>query len=60
MSLDKTLKLLEENENSELREYFVAVYEVLERTTNENYGLRGENCILKDTIETLKEIIRRI
>lgn len=58
ISLEKTFKLLEENANSKMNEYFFAVYELFEKTANENCLLRGENCILKESIETLKEILR--
>ena len=58
ISLEKTFKLLEENANSKMNEYFFAVYELFEKTANENCLLRGENWIIKESIETLKEILR--
>lgn len=60
ISLENTMRLLEENANSKLNQYFFAVYDFLEKTEDENSALRAENRVLKDTIETLKEVIKAI
>ena len=60
ISLENTMRLLEENANSKLNQYFFAVYDFLEKTEDENSALRAENRVLKDTIETLKEVIKAL
>lgn len=60
ISLENTMRLLQENANSKVNEYFFAVYDFLEKSEDENSALRAENRVLKDTIETLKEIIKAL
>lgn len=60
ISLENTMRLLEENANSKVNEYFFAVYDFLEKTENENSALRAENKTLRDVIETLKEVIKAL
>ena len=60
VSLENTMRLLEENANSKVNEYFFAVYDFLEKIEDENSALSAENSVLKDTIETLKEVIKAL
>lgn len=60
ISLENTMRLLEENANSNVNEYFFAVYDFLEKTEDDNSALRAENRTLRDTIETLKEVIKAL
>lgn len=58
ISLENTMRLLKENDNSKVDEYFFAVYDFLETITNENSALQAENKTLKATVEILKETIK--
>lgn len=58
ISLENTMRLLKENANDKVNEYFFAVYDFLETTTNENNALKAENQEMKNTIETLREVIK--
>lgn len=60
ISLENTMRLLEENANSNVNEYFFAVYDFLEDAERENSALRAENNALKDTIQTLKDVIKAL
>ena len=54
ISLENTMRLLEENANSKVNEYFFAVYDFLENAERESNALRAENNVLKDKIKTDK------
>ena len=58
ISLENTMRLLKENDNSKVDEYFFAVYDFLETITNENSALQAENKTLKATVEIIKETIK--
>lgn len=60
ISLENTMRLLKENDNDKVNEYFFAVYDFLETFGDKNSALEAENKVLKDTIETLKEIITHL
>lgn len=60
ISLENTMRLLKENDNDKVNEYFFAVYDFLETFSDKNSALEAENKVLKDTIETLKEIITHL
>lgn len=60
ISLENTMRLLKENANDKVNEYFFAVYDFLEQTEDENSALRAENQEMKNTIETLKEVIKAL
>lgn len=60
ISLENTMKLLKENANDKVDRYFFAVYNFLEKTEDENSALRAENQEMKNTIETLKEVIKAL
>lgn len=60
ISLENTMRLLKENANDKVNEYFFAVYDFLETTTDENSALKAENQEMKNTIETLKEVIKAL
>lgn len=60
ISLENTMRLLKENANDKVNEYFFAVYDFLEKTEDENGALRAENQEMKNTIETLKEVIKAL
>ena len=56
ISLENTMRLLKENDNDKVNEYFFAVYDFLETFSDKNSALEAENKVLKDTIETLKKL----
>ena len=60
ISLENTMRLLKENANDKVNEYFFAVYDFLEDAEDENSALRAENQEMKNTIETLKEVIKAL
>ena len=57
---EKTAKLLKENANEQIDEYVWAVYDQMEFFERENEKLTGENCEMKNTIVTLKEVIQAL
>ena len=57
---ENTMKLLVENANTNVDEYVWALYDHLELTEKENIQLKAENLEMRNTIETLKEVIKAL
>ena len=57
---ENTMKLLVENANTNVDDYVWAIYDHLEITEKENEKLKAENQEMRETIKTLKDVIKAL
>ena len=57
---EKTMKLLVDNNNERVNDYVWALYDWLENYEKENDKLKAENFEMRNTIDTLKEVIKAL
>ena len=57
---ENTMKLLVENANTNVDEYVWAIYDHLELTEKENEKLKAEHLEMRNTMDTLKEVIKAL
>jgi uncharacterized protein (UPF0276 family) len=57
---EKTMKLLVDNNNERVNDYVWALYDWLENYEKENDKLKAENFEMRNTINTLKEVIKAL
>ena len=57
---EETMKLLNDNNNDRVNDYVWALYDWLENYEKENEKLKAENLEMRETIKTLKEVIKAL
>lgn len=60
ISNENTLKLLKENTNENINAYVLAVVDFLQDYSDLNSKLEAENKEMRETIKTLKEVIKSL